>query len=256
MRVTKKQKEKFRSLNQQEDCIIRLYCDEKYSVQNCQSLSGWTYDYILSVLKDYDVKRCGASSCEQPIKTWSDFHACKTNKDDLMTECKDCRRIHNQSQVKKDYDKKRYKDNKDYYSSQRKKWFSNNPHKVKEYNDKRKEYHKIYSREYRKKKKATLSEYNRQYLLVWHQQNPEYMKDYNRKYYKKNKDSYIAANAKRRAQRIQATPIYANFRAIKLMYKESARLTIETGIQHEVDHIIPLQGEDVCGLHVEYIIFK
>jgi len=37
---------------------------------------------------------------------------------------------------------------------------------------------------------------------------------------------------------------------IILFYIEAAKLTKETGISHEVDHIIPLQGEFVSDLHV------
>jgi hypothetical protein len=48
-----------------------------------------------------------------------------------------------------------------------------------------------------------------------------------------------------------ATPAWADKKAIQAVYAECRRRTKETGKHHHVDHIIPLQGKHVCGLHVE-----
>lgn len=39
---------------------------------------------------------------------------------------------------------------------------------------------------------------------------------------------------------------------IKLFYETASKLTSETGTKFHVDHIIPLQGKNVSGLHVPW----
>ena len=60
------------------------------------------------------------------------------------------------------------------------------------------------------------------------------------------------ANARRRAAKIQATPEWADKKVITDIYKEAQRLQQVLGIPMHIDHVVPLQGELVCGLHVEY----
>jgi hypothetical protein len=72
----------------------------------------------------------------------------------------------------------------------------------------------------------------------------------NRRYKRQNKVKVLAWANKRRAAKLQATPAWADFKAIEAVYQKAAQLTEETGIKHEVDHIIPLIHPLVQGLHV------
>lgn len=47
----------------------------------------------------------------------------------------------------------------------------------------------------------------------------------------------------------QRTPKWVDIKDIKLVYKKARQITRETGVQHHVDHIVPLRGRFVSGLH-------
>ncbi len=66
----------------------------------------------------------------------------------------------------------------------------------------------------------------------------------------KNKDKTIANIAKYKAAKLQRIPPWADLAEIAKIYSERERIELETGIPHDVDHIIPLQGKTVSGLHV------
>jgi len=74
--------------------------------------------------------------------------------------------------------------------------------------------------------------------------NTEYYKIIHKNHYENNKSQYIAKDAKRRAAKLQRTVSWANLAVIKTIY-----LNCPKG--YHVDHIVPLQGKTVSGLHVE-----
>jgi len=64
---------------------------------------------------------------------------------------------------------------------------------------------------------------------------------------KRNPGKMAQHTARRKALKLQATPIWANKDAIEIIYEESSNRSENT----HVDHVLPLQGTIVCGLHVE-----
>jgi hypothetical protein len=66
------------------------------------------------------------------------------------------------------------------------------------------------------------------------------------------KGKFSAYVVERRKKRDKSMPPWADRKEIQKMYIKARQLTKETGIKHEVDHIIPSNHPLVCGLHVEY----
>ena len=85
---------------------------------------------------------------------------------------------------------------------------------------------------------------------AWSAENREKIYERNKAYRIANSGKYRAHAMKRVAAKNNATPPWSNLDDILFFYEEAARLTAKTGIPHQVDHIVPLQGKTVCGLHV------
>jgi hypothetical protein len=77
----------------------------------------------------------------------------------------------------------------------------------------------------------------------------------NKRYREANKDKINYYSAKRKAQKIHATPSWLSdkdFEEIKELYIIAQMFRLYTGQEYHVDHIIPLQNKSVCGLHVPW----
>lgn len=67
-----------------------------------------------------------------------------------------------------------------------------------------------------------------------------------------NPDKSNAITGRRRATKLNATPVWANKSAIDAFYETAEGLNMLLGEWHHVDHIVPLKSKIVCGLHVEH----
>jgi len=84
--------------------------------------------------------------------------------------------------------------------------------------------------------------------------NPELKRQRRQRYYAENYDKIREKQrlheATKRAAKHRAMPAWADREHIRRFYAEAEIMTRLTGISHHVDHIIPLRGRGVCGLHV------
>ena len=72
---------------------------------------------------------------------------------------------------------------------------------------------------------------------------------------RKNPHKVLEQSARKRATKLQRMPAWLtkeHKEQIKEIYKFAQRLSNETNVKHHVDHIVPLRGKVVSGLHVPW----
>jgi len=106
-------------------------------------------------------------------------------------------------------------------------------------------------------------EKSREKALRWYHDNKESEElktkrsDYYKTWLKNNADKNCAKESRRRARKLNATPPWLTDEQnahINRTYKLCKIVSEATGEKYHVDHIVPLQGKNVCGLHVPWNI--
>lgn len=136
--------------------------------------------------------------------------------------------------------RKNYSKNKEKYKETKKIWVEKNK-------SKRKEIEKRWRKNNPEKAKAK--------CLEWKAKNKEYANKKSREWAKNNLERNAAIASKKRASKINRTPKWLtieNLIEIKDFYIASKMFRMYTGSEYHVDHIVPLLGKTVCGLHVPW----
>lgn len=103
--------------------------------------------------------------------------------------------------------------------------------------------------------RAENPEKSRQITKAYRLRNPEKERARYTRYNKQNPEVRAMHSAKRRALHKNATPNWLtqeHHDQIKLIYAHAKECELLTGDKYHVDHIVPLQGENVSGLHVPW----
>jgi hypothetical protein len=218
-------------------------------------------------------KICCNKKCQQfNPQLVENFNKNKNTKDGLQKHCKFCRLTFRNL-------------NKEKIKVQQSNWQKNNPDKVRERNDrwanknrdkvnakhrrwrnKNQDKMRTAKREWAKKnpnkikaQKKRSYEKNKDKIKVqqsnWQKNNPDKVRERNKKWAKKNPGRVSSIVAKRRAKKLSATPPWLTeeqkieIQEFYILAKELQWLSEEP---LQVDHIIPMQGKNVSGLHVPW----
>jgi len=122
--------------------------------------------------------------------------------------------------------------------------YSNNKEYRRQIDDK---WRRIYPDKYREQSRIRTSR--------WRKRNPERVKEVVRSWDQRNRDKRNALNARYRASKLNATPLWLteeHLTMIQDIYSKCKILSRTTGVPHCVDHIVPLRSTIVCGLHVPW----
>ena len=164
-------------------------------------------------------------------KSLSEFYKRKDSPDGYRNDCKDCRKLVSSKSYYADHEVKKEKLRLAY--------------------EKRKAANPNLSADLYAKNREKSLEYSKAY----YEANVEERKAKQRHWSKTNRGTANALGRKYKLKKINATPKWlseSQLLHIKCKYQLAAMLNIHGVEPWHVDHIVPIRGKDVCGLHVPW----
>ncbi len=161
-------------------------------------------------------------------KEYGEFYKEVKNKSGFGKTCKEC-----QSSHKRAY----YIKNRESLLKKRAEYRKNNKDKIKKYQE-----------EYSCENPQVARKAKKKWRLK--PENKEQMANLSKNWAVNNRDKRRYMSSRRRASKLNATPKWADMEKIAGVYTGAKKLEDLMGLKFHVDHIIPLQGENVCGLHI------
>jgi hypothetical protein len=129
-----------------------------------------------------------------------------------------------------------------------------------------KECQSAYNKEYRLRNYEKLSSASRDYYkenqekvlakkAEYRENNRESLRLKNKEYYEVNKDSYKDYRRARKKRLKVATPSWLtdqHWLEIEAIYNLARDCKLVSGQDYHVDHMVPIKGKNICGLHVPW----
>jgi len=182
------------------------------------------------------MKTCNKCGTLKPV---TDFAKRKDTRDGMSYKCKACDNAYQAQRYAKDPDK---------IKASVRRWSEANPERKRTTNKAWREANAEYIAAANANWYAANTDHARQSMAAWHKANAEARSQYSAEWRKKNPGRDLALSRAKKARKIQRTPTWADHDKITAIYEEAAAMRA-LGIDVHVDHIVPLRGKLVSGLH-------